>query len=572
MKYLHISNRGSLNRKLLELIGLSTKRAKMGENSTIGNKGSGAKLAAVAGLRLKLSTGITSCDQAGSYFLEFDSDEITVEGVAAHHVHYHYYLSEGPKDEDTKSVRFPSNMVLEAFPDWDKPIGTDDKKCFKMLREHVCNAYDEDKNFEWEVTEGRHFSPAGQTSVYLQHVDEYRRILEETPERYFKFLSKHHPYAVVEGIGEIWPKSDASNTRLFLLGVLADCDKNPTRSSLYDYSLYDKSQLSEERILKSASNYTMGIGNLFAKLDDVDICTTILKGITKGVAKTEERALGHVRGPKFTPEARVAWLKAAHAVFGPRIALPSLSGSEVVNSDVSQMYGYKLLRTGTHEFQMFLKDLGVPNADDIFPKDPEERLELIRFEQLDGPSKSRYHMAWKLFAKHFPERARFPVYFFHPLDDAIRRMLGFAGYGDTIFQEIWIQAKSPTELPSVTSLLITLIHESRHCVTRMHDHQRGFNDAADQEVLNEIMRQVAATIRAHGNPGEPFGDAKPIDPIFGDPSSKKASIVGDAMPDKTAGAGTAVESTVFGEIDIQFDPDPDAILDRINEMIKQDKK
>ncbi len=566
MKYLHIKNKGSLNRKLLELIGLSTKRDKMSQNGTIGNKGSGTKLAAVAALRLNLSTGISSRDPQGSYFLEFDTDEVTVEGVVSHHVHYHYYLNEGGEPEKPKRLRFPSNMVVEAFPDWDKPIGTDDKKTFKMLREHVCNAYDEDKDFEWALTDERCYAGEGQTTVYLEYTEEFGKILD-VPERYFKFMSRHHAYATVDGIGEIWPKSDVKNTRLFLLGVLADCDSAPARSSLFDYSLYDKAMLSEERILKSPSTYQSAVGGMFGKLDDADICITVMRGIAEGKAKFEERALGCLRNPRLTPEARVAWLRAVHEVFGPKVALPA-SANEVANSDAVQIYGYTLLRQGSHDFHLFLKDLGVPNAEDVFPKNPEDRLELVPFEGLDEASRQRFTAAWKLFAKHFPQRTQYPIYFFHPLDEAMRRMLGFAGYGETAFKEIWIQAKTRTELPSLQSLLIILAHESRHCMTRKYDHERGFNEATEQDLLAEILRQAAAATKAGDDPTRPFGKEPLLDPIFGDPSSKAAPTVGEPAPVKPA-AGAEVESTVFGEIDVDFDPSPDEILERIDQMLKE---
>ena len=558
MRYLCISNRGSLNRKLLELIGLSTKRDRMADKSVIGNKGSGSKLAAVAALQLGISTGITSRDPRGSYFLEFDDDEITVEGVVAHHVHYHYYLRGDKDDSELERLRFPSNMVLEAFPDWRMPIGSDDKRSFKVLREHICNAYDADRDFVWSVSEGRHFASEGRTSVFLGYSDEFRRIFE-MPERYFKFLSKHRPCAVVEGVGEIWPKSDAANTRLFLLGVLVDCDGNRDRTSLFDYSLFDKHMLSEERILKSASAYLAGVGTVFARLEDIDICRTVLRGIEKRTARFEERALGCIRDPHLSKESKATWLAAAHEVFGEKIALPAIN-NEVANSDVVQMYGYKLLRLGSHDFQCFLRDIGVPNADDIFPKNPEDRVELVLFENLEEESRKRFDVAWGLFAKHFPYRAQYPIFFFHPLDDAMKRMGGFAGYGETAYREIWIQTKTRTTLPSsLKEVLLILEHESRHCFTGLSDHERGFGEAAEEVIFALIVRIAAMTRDEGGDPLAPLGNAMAVYPTFGDPSSKKARVVGEGLarlPPSSHG-----EAEIEIEINSILDGIANAILD-----------
>lgn len=551
MKHFKISNRGSLNRKFLELIGLSTKRDRIADNSVIGNKGSGTKLSAVAALRLGLTTGITSNDGMGSYYLVFDTEEIDVDGTKASQVFFHYYLAEKDEKGDWKRSRFPSGWVAEAFPDWDKPVGADDKKSFKIVREHVCNAYDEDKGFAWEIVDKTTFAKKGETAVYLPYTDEIASIFR-TPERYFKFLSTHKPHATVADIGEIWPKSEDGKTRLFLLGVLVDCAAEGTRSSLFDYSLYNKHLLSEERILKSAGMYTYWLGKLFAKLAHPGIARAILEGVRVGAASLEEYALGTTASETMTPAVKKVWLAAAHAVFGPAIVLPSQN--DVVNSDVVQMYKRTLVTCGDSGFKRFLEAVGVPKADVIFPTNPEERLEFVAFDDLSKESRTRFLVAFRIFAEHFPDRVGLPIVFYNPLDESMKAMTGFAGHGNTCFEEIWIATKSRTSLPEMTSLLLTLVHESRHCVTRAYDKDRDFVARADADLLAEILRSAGYVRYENGTAVPPLAKAGNVLPVFICASARKKAQAGSAA----AGGGIPVTVEDFGG-----DPELQRLLDEL---------
>jgi hypothetical protein len=514
MKFFCIRNRirdgKSVDRRKFQLIGFSTKRDHVDDNSTIGYKGSGKKLAAVAAIRLGISTGIASNDEAGGYFLEFDTEEILVDDVVSYQVYCHYYLKERDEAGALKRVRFPTDRVLEAFPDWDKPIGTDKMKTFKLLREHVCDAYDEDKEFEWCECDERTFARKGEVAVFLGQSEEYGAILAKS-ERYFKFLSPYKPHAVIDGIGEIWPKSETGTTRLFLLGVLVDCDDSALRATLFDYSLYDKKLLSEERILKNAGEFTVGIGRMFASLADVNVCRAVIRGILEEKCKLEEQALGMII--RLSDKAKVAWRKAVHDVLGEKIALPSLSDS--INSDAMQMYGHTVIRTGGSDFRRFLKLLGVLKADEVFPKNTEDRVTAIRFEDLAEESRKRFETAFAILARHFPDRAGYPIYFFKPRDEATKKFLGFAGCGDHAFKEVWVQVETDTALPSILELLLTLAHESRHCQTKKNDYERGFIDAADQDVVREILRQHGSTMHTEGKPIPSPEVGANIKPTFG---------------------------------------------------------
>ncbi len=516
-KYVVITNRGSLNRRYLEMLGVSTKRDQVANSAVIGNKGTGKKFSAVASLRMGLATSITSNDEAGSYYLTFIPYPIDIGGVKIRQVVYRYFTQEKDESGEWKRSNVPSNLTVESLQDWDKPIGSDDKKSFKMLREHIIDACDEDKAFTCELAEQTTFAPPGMTRVYLTYTDEIKEILQ-TPERYFKFMSTARPKVVVSDIGEIWPKSDANNTRHFLLGVLVDCTNDASRTTIFDYSLYNKDLLSEERLLKSSDTYRYWVGKLFARLLDPLIMRVLFQGVCTDAAQFEQACFGTTAKEPMADEVKKGWLDAAHAVFGKKIALPSKR--DVVNSDVQQIYGYTLVTAGDTAFKKFLAAVGVPEAETIFPVNPSERLEFVGYKEFDRESRVAFLEAFSVFAERYPASAKIPIVFFHPLDESMRAMAGFAGYDDTVFKEIWIATTSRTSLPSMESLLKTLVHETRHCVTRSHDKDRKFVAKADADLLAEILRSAGYAHDASGARFSPRVPMEVIVPVFVDTTKR----------------------------------------------------
>lgn len=493
MKYLRITNRGSLNRKYLELIGLSTKRDRKGDDSVIGHKGSGTKLSAVAALRLGLDVAIASTDRWGTYLLTFDCETIDVDGTQARQIHFNY-RNVAPGAKAPQTMRYPSGMVLEAFQDWDSAIGDDDKRSFKVLREFVCNAVDADKQSRFDVVDEPVPAKPGETAVYLKYTDEIRKILLES-NRYFKFLSKDKPIFTVPAVGSIYPKSEPdergglfsggqkAKTRLFVQGVLVDCDDAYWRSAMFDYSMHEKTLVSEERIIRNFTEYLNAIASLYGQLADENVAKNVLASIATQHAKLEEQALGQVNG--VTPLSKKVWLKVAHGLFGPKLAVSS--GNPTIDKDCDQIYGYTVIAQTSSHLRHFFAKLGLPKAADIVPTQENMQYSLVGWKDLEADSRLRFLAAFRRFADYFPERAGLPIVFYHPLDENFRKLAGFSGIGDTKYKEIWIATATPTSLNgSEEDLFHTLLHEGRHCETKADDYERAFVRRADHEVIGLV--------------------------------------------------------------------------------------
>jgi len=511
MLYLKISNHGSFNRKYLELIGLSSKRQLLDDNSIIGFKGSGTKLAAVAALRLGLKVSIASSDYLGRYVLTYDLEEVDIDGRKVKQIFFNYDPY-GSRDGREYPLRYPSQMTIDAFADWDEPIGDDGKVAFKVLREFVCNAADSGE-YEFSLVKEPVGAEPGCTAVYLLYTDQIRSIFDK-PERYFKFIYDKKPVKPLyadPNVGEIYPRSDRGKTRLFVLGVLVDCTAYSWRSSLFDYSLFRKTLISEERVIKSFHEFTAELGRLFSALTDVNLAAQILLGVSQRHGMIEEMALNSVK--KVPDAARRVWLQAARGVFGPKIAISS--GVQQTDSDAQQVYGYTVIGQGNLALAHFLRLLGVPDAKSIVPAEVAvDEYAAVRFDDLDESSRARFNLAFGLFARHFPDLARLPLALFHPKSERLRAWAGFAGSGSGCFKEIWIATASPTELGTVGSILGTLVHEARHCATKTGDYDRAFIGRADDDIVRVILREAGIGESAPGQPLPPPGDPVRIKPNF----------------------------------------------------------
>ena len=550
MKYLKISNRGSLNRKYLELIGLSTKRALKADESVIGHKGSGTKLSAVAALRLNLGVAISSTDYLGRYLLTFDLVDIDVDGTKAKQIYFNYAATPAGGDKPVLQ-RYPSGMVIEAFQDWDASIGNDDKMSFKVLREFVCNAIDADKTFRWDVVDRPELAPPGETAVFLRFTDEIQEIFKEIG-RYFKFMAGIDPIFTVPTVGSIYPKSEPgergnlirkqrpAKTRLFVQGVLVDCDESYWRLSLFDYSMHEKTLVSEERIIKSFTDYLMAMAKLFGQLTDANIAKNILSSAVTHHAKLEEQALGQMT--EMTAASMKTWVAVAIGLFGPNLAVSS--GNSTIDKDCDQIYGFNVIGSGSSYLRHFFAALGFPKAEDIVPTQATMQYALVAYKDLDTDSRERFQQAFQRFATYFPERAGLPIVFYHPLDENFRKLAGFSGIGDTKYKEIWIAAATPTTLVgSEEDLFHTLLHEGRHCETKADDYERSFVRRADREVIGLIYGRKL-----------PAGTVTPTVPNVVDPATRaKKGEPGPASADPSV----IVDETLLDADWDRLVPDPD---------------
>lgn len=468
--FLKIENKGVVSRKYYELIGATNKRERWNDASVIGNKGSGAKLAVVPVLRLGLQVAVSSSDSLGDYILRYGTEEANLGDRTTQQIVFKY-------DGDGS---FPSQLTLDAFQDWDKSIGDDDKKIFKALREYVCNAWDEDKNFTLREVEEIHQAKSGTTAIFLTITDEIQQVLAN-PTRYFKILSGCKPLASKKYSGAIYPKSEPGVTRLFSQGVLVDCKKDEFYSTVFDYSLDDKYLLSEERIIKDFAAFVDGIGNLLSSVDDSEIVIELFQSAAKQQAKLEVWALEKIKNiPSQTAK---IWKNAWHLHFGPKAVI---SGREKQVDQDAESRGFTVIRILPDGLERFLKRCGITCATDVVPMASKEKGEkpICELIGLDSEQQSRFNQAYSLFLRYYPQAKKFPVFFYRPTDWRMEDAGGHCGIGGKKYKEIWVAEKS---LESVQKILTVLVHEGRHCLKQAGDYDREFTQEADYQLVALIL-------------------------------------------------------------------------------------
>jgi hypothetical protein len=282
---------------------------------------------------------------------------------------------------------------------------------------------------------------------------------------------------------------------------------------VFDYSLYNKQLLSEERELRLPQAYLYWLAKLLGSVTQSMVPRVILRGIMNGKASLEEDVLGIMSAEQLMPGAKNAWRKAVHKLFGERIALPS--ENDVINSDVQQIYGYTIVGGESKSLRRFFRLLDIPSANDIFPKLTADAYSAVRFGDLDIESQQRFLTAFRLFVKYFPSRASLPIALYFPRHEMLKDWYGFAGHGEMVMKEIWLAMQTPTTAGTMADMLITLIHESRHCVTGAYDKDRRFVNMADNEILATILRLEGEKTFGNGAPIEQLGDGSAL-PIFVD--------------------------------------------------------
>lgn len=484
--YLKITNLGKVSRKYYELIGASNKRERWNDSSIIGNKGSGAKLAPIPALRLGLEVAISSSDSEGNYILQYKTQNADLGDGRTQKQIVFDYVGNGS---------FPSQLTLDAFQDWDKPIGDDKMRIFKAFREYIVNAWDEDKDFTLEEVEEISQSKPGTTCVYITLNGEIREILDNLS-RYFKILNETKPvfsylgeYSEVRK-GDIYPKSDDGITRLFSQGVLVDCKKSKYHSSIFDYSLDDKGLLSEERIIKDSSKFVEGIGQMLAKLDDFELIFQLFKALVKNEARLELQALGSV--DHISSDIAVLWKQAWKQYFGAKAVITANKPEVDLNAKDS---GWTVISDSlTSTFRNFLLKCGITNAKDVVPtysKDPEEK-PLFEEILLKPEQQVLFDEAYAIFLRYYPDAHKFPVHFFRPLVWTMNDSGGHCGKGDREFKEIWIAEKS---LVSVKQILTILVHEGRHCLKKAGDYDRTFTQAADVQLVEMMLANAIPPVK-----------------------------------------------------------------------------
>lgn len=480
MKYLKVINKGTVHRKLLELIGFSTKRDDFDNLSIIGSKGSGAKLLVPAALRLGLKIFVCSSDEDGIYVLRYEARKTKLGGSEVSQIYFVY-----GEDKCT-----PAQFVLESFGDWDKPIGADTVREFKIIREILVNARDADPEFRWDILDSEKdrltYSPK-ETTVFISLTDGISEMLLNNPGRYFKFLGTE-PHFSIPGLGEIYPKS-SPETRIFVLGVLAECTPGDFfDKTLFDYSIDDKDILSEERTIKDEADLRRKIAELLASVGSVALAKLLIKGIFYGNAGFENSCLDYLSEAPDTEGLecfRDAWLGMEE--FGEKAVIACVGADAKLLNEDAKYRGYNIKYISHSGLLRILGKAGVKSVSDVVTRRPPEDSVVI-VEPTERENKILDY-ALAILWHNMPEARDYPVRIF-TINDPRAKWEGIAGFGETNFKEMLINRNAFKK--GVPYVLRVLVHELRHCMSRANDYSTEFELQADKDEAKIMIRAYLA--------------------------------------------------------------------------------
>lgn len=517
--YLVITNRGSMNRIALTLFGYSTKRDRMDDPTIIGNKGSGLKLAALAAMRLGLHVAVSSTDHCGRYFLSYEKEDVAYGPVTVEQIMLRWReLGSGVITE----TREPWHMGMEAFRDWDKPIGADDTREFKMFREYLANAYDEDKSLRMTLVDECSFAEPGETAVFIQWNEGLERILLHSA-CYFTFLGTSRPHVVIGAIGEIRGKSQTDATRLFVNGVMVECSKDSAMRSAFDYVLQDKTLISEERIIKDRSRFVRSLGSMLVEgVRQEEVARILLKAVFGG--NCLEASAFYAAG-KPSDEATTFWRGLLRVMVGKTDVCVG-TGNATIDSDAEQLSAHVVLPSLPHEAKAFLERIGIPSAKDVVPTTKGEKA--VAFDEIAPAHQELLLTEFRLLAKYFPAYALIPLRFYVDPKGTDPR-LGYCKLGTEEPENALrvVPSEGGYVFPEPQSIRTELRHEPRHGWTQVNDYHRKFMNAAEREIDGLIAR-------LEGHASLPDGEA--ILPAEDDPEARPTFCVVRDLPASDAGA------------------------------------
>jgi hypothetical protein len=475
MRYLKITNKGTVERELWELVGATDKDKE--DKSLIGFRGSGMKFAIVSALRLGTGVIITSCDSKGPYTLRYFTKETPLG--------FKQILLDYNRGEEIKTTSFTTN----ALQDWDKAIGDDSVPSFKILREVIANAYDADKGFCIKEAEMIELPQNGHTSVYLEWRDDYGEVFLNLA-RYFKFLAHTEPVAEVK-IGNdckviFYPRSDDRCVRVFIQGVLVYCKKGV---AAFDYSIDNKDLLSEERIVKDFATLLEHIYSAINNAGQIEVIEKLLPILfaqksleVESVRRQAERSAYNYGFKEASLKNRAAWYEAWLGHFGESAVLGDKSTN--IGREVQYFGQNSIIETKDPIVSVFLSVKKVPTAHEIYNFLTER--EEVEWEKLGVEERENFKKAVEVFNNAYPQelltvKDEIPVGFF------TQKINTFGGVTDFDPPKIWLNVSVLSE--GWIKTLEALAHEYGHVATGSYDYDREFMQLANK-VIAELLIEV----------------------------------------------------------------------------------
>ena len=486
-KYLRIRDRGMCPREFLEMLGATNKRDRINDHTVIGVNGTGTKFAAAAASRLGIGVGIASHDAQGSYFVTYEEVDVVIGDYACKRLVMKYLQKE--------EYRLPLPFTTLAGRNWDTPIGDDDKKTFRVLREYLSNAWDEDPHSTVTIVDTLCYAPDGYTDVYLAWHDEFEEIVFDKPERWFKRLGGQPPLFELPGTGAAYPKSDPDKTRIFSLGRLAACSGKKSYVSLHDWNVDDKVWMSEDGEFRDMTKTYVALARVCAALQDEHLARSLLAWVMEHEQSLEGTVFRQMASSGKPPDNHDIWLRAWHAQYDEPGGEAVIATEYEHDQTAHHSYRKRIVRVPTI-LQGLLVLCGVktsrdfiPLLSDLPPYQPVEPSQDVLDKLADIVLK---------IAKHVPEILDVEFYFYVPLKPEARKQIGFTDLDPVTGKPTGRIGLSLGVMGSTAALVDTILHELSH-LRRTAEHDFAFIDDADRQ-RGALLRKL------EGIPEEPYPD------------------------------------------------------------------
>jgi hypothetical protein len=458
-------------------MGISSKRD---NESTVGQFGSGAKLAPVAAIRKGYEWVCLGSDDRGDYRLDYFTKEVDGYDI----VYYRYTTEEGVTD-------IPSSFSLDAgVLSWD----TD----FQIYREAFANALDANLEFGSDYTveivddiERKD----GYFDVYLTADNDLLEYYENS-DLYFKYgvspdFESKYSYGVPEstsiGIFRNYRQRDfgkfehVADARLFGKGGIWIGDlENP--ESIFSYQ-FDNFQLNEERRLANAYQVDNVIGYALRNLTDYDAIRELFAiDMLGGYEDSVEFLLPsyHLNG-KSSPEWAEVWIEdyGYNCIPICPSGVEGHSSEEIVIQLQMRGYTYKVIKNLTMYKLLIMSpsDHSLQIADILGDR--------AEFDIVDKLEPSRQHIL---------DKALRVVGHYESVSDDIHFVAFSPREHQATIHGVWVHDSRAVMLSvealdiGVEHTVATIVHELDHANTGYSDDDRRFRDVADRRIGRLLMR------------------------------------------------------------------------------------
>lgn len=459
MKYIKFSNKaGNVNRLGLEKLGYSTKR---NDPNTIGQFGSGIKLAPISALRTGHEWHFIGKDEQGPFHLEY----IVQEEQGINCIAYKY-------DDTIKS----SSFTIDAGSlSWDSP--------FQIYREAFANAIDSaESNDDWSITivdkedmvyEDGFFNCYVTASPALMEIhndfDHYFAVNREMLFNWFREWDNRE-YKILKKIRQ-------SSVSIYSFGIRVFYSED--YSSVFDYDIKNI-PLNEERSVKSMWDLETEIARIISRINDTSLHSKYFDICIGGSAEDyfEFAKIGLMTWQSMA--FHTSWKESFFDRFGTNaIIFDEVAAARGIR-DYLKIRGFYPIYVPSVQSFTFMQAAGVPTYSDIAD-------ESVMYDaNFDIEKMPRFQNALSIAKEFLPEledvisSKRIGVY----SGDSIAIGLTINMNKDQEERIILIDEKHIKE-SAMEDIVGTIVHEYDHLSTGFSDGNldgRAFRDLADQRI------------------------------------------------------------------------------------------